>query len=102
MRSGTCPKCGSGKIAGPHGTLTGEGRLKLDLPGVYTTTLVALTCINCGYTEFYADEKGLQNLRRDGRMYSTDTRGTPDMCARCGTRLSPGSDICSECGNVID
>ncbi|MBD3405668.1 MAG: hypothetical protein GF411_06000 [Candidatus Lokiarchaeota archaeon] len=101
MRSGQCPKCGSGEIAGPHGTLTGEGRLRIDLPGIRTATVLSLTCENCGYTEFYADRGGLENLRRDGRQFQSQTQRSHERCPRCGTRVTPMSSLCSECGHVF-
>lgn len=48
--SGTCPKCGSKQIAGPH-RIMGQHHVRVDLPGLLTATLESLTCGICGYTE---------------------------------------------------
>lgn len=101
IRTNQCPKCGNTRIAGPHNVFGGEGHVKIDLPGLYTATLVAFTCVDCGYTEFYSDRYGLENLRRDGRFRVSQEEVRPTHCSRCGARLSPADSICYECGAQI-
>ena len=99
--SGMCPKCGAISIAGPH-RVFGDRHIAIDLPGIATATLEALTCIECGYTELYSDALGLQNIRRDGRIFkSKDERGTSKRCGYCGAVLLSSETICSKCGNLI-
>ena len=102
INSGECPKCGSNKIAGPH-RIFGDGHIAIDLPGILTATLEALTCADCGYTELYADQLGLQNIRMDGRFLhrtSADVQSSePRICAFCGTRARHDATVCPECGN---
>ena len=116
--SGMCPKCGGTKIAGPHRIV---GDVKIDLPGIFTATLMAITCANCGYTELYCDRMGLDNLRLEGRFLHpqrtetiarTDSafqdelhrssRRKVDRCTYCGTKAQPGNDCCPECGRPLE
>ena len=98
-----CPKCGDNRIAGPHHIHGGEHHIKIDLPGWSTATLVALTCANCGYTEFYSDKIGLDNIRKSGRfIFHTQARPTrPTKCSVCGAPTSRESVYCEECGSLI-
>jgi predicted nucleic-acid-binding Zn-ribbon protein len=102
IRSKKCPKCEDSRIAGPHNVWGGDAHIKIDLPGLYTATLVAFTCTNCGYTELYSDSAGLTNLRRDGRFLAYQQQSTQIHCARCGARLRPGEGICYECGAQVE
>ncbi|MHA1781337.1 MAG: zinc ribbon domain-containing protein [Candidatus Thorarchaeota archaeon] len=97
MRSGICPKCGSTRIAGPHNLHSSDDHLKIDLPGIRTATLLALTCMECGYTELYSDKYGLENIRSVGRVYRSSN---PPMakCPHCGAPIHPGETMCKECG----
>ena len=54
IKSRQCPKCGGRRIAGPH-RIFGQHHVRIDLPGMSTATLEAITCADCGYTELYAD-----------------------------------------------
>ncbi|MHA1449420.1 MAG: hypothetical protein ACTSP4_08375, partial [Candidatus Hodarchaeales archaeon] len=66
---GKCPKCGCGTIGGPFRIHGGDSsHVKIDLPGFSTATLDAFTCCDCGFTEFYADQGGIDNVRRSGRF----------------------------------
>ncbi|MFW9920375.1 MAG: zinc ribbon domain-containing protein [Candidatus Thorarchaeota archaeon] len=98
--SGSCPKCGDTRIAGPHRVHGGEGWAKIDLPGLSTATLDAYTCGNCGYTEMYADQMGLNNIRSSGRFLQTrnQTQQSRASCPLCGTPVRPGMIKCTECG----
>lgn len=102
LNSKQCPKCGSSSLAGPHRIL-GDGYVRIDLPGLSTATLEAITCTNCGYTELYSDRIGLQNIRRDGRILQGPSRsiprGNPRICRFCGTKANPDAIYCPECGN---
>jgi predicted nucleic-acid-binding Zn-ribbon protein len=103
-QSKQCPKCGSGDIAGPHKIHGGEGRIKIDLPGLSTATLVALTCARCGYSEFYSDRGGLANIRRSGRFLSRTHRmhvETTRICQVCKTQVDSESQYCPECGSMV-
>lgn len=103
INSGECPKCGCGKIAGPHRVHSRDGHISIDLPGFSTATLESLTCTDCGYTEMYADRIGLQNIRRDGRFLprfqKNDSPVDSRVCAFCGTITSQDATVCPECGN---
>ena len=103
INTGECPKCGCERIAGPHRVHGGEGHVRIDLPGISTATLEALTCPECGYTELYADNIGLQNIRTSGRFLTrTRThpqRSEPRICAFCGTVALGDARVCPECGN---
>ncbi|MFX0108483.1 MAG: hypothetical protein ACFE7R_09385 [Candidatus Hodarchaeota archaeon] len=101
IRSKQCPKCGDSRIAGPHNLWGGEGHIKIDLPGVYTATLVAYTCAICGYTEIYSDEGGLRNIRRDGRFIVSPSAPREAHCRRCGAPIRPGESMCYECGTPL-
>jgi hypothetical protein len=39
-------------------------RVHLPAGNLRTSAFVAFACLECGYTEFYADEKGLKNLNK--------------------------------------
>ena len=98
--SGRCPKCGDTRIAGPHRVHGGEGWVKIDLPGFSTATLDSYTCGNCGYSEFYADQMGLNNIRSSGRfLQRTERQSQPTRCPSCLTPLNPGALYCPECGH---
>ncbi|MGY5880821.1 MAG: hypothetical protein RTV31_11255 [Candidatus Thorarchaeota archaeon] len=100
IKSRQCPKCGCERIAGPH-RIFGQHHVKIDLPGVSTATLEALTCSDCGYTELYSDRLGLANIKKAGRFLDRSEQGSARTCAFCGTRVSPDTSYCSECGNNI-
>ncbi|MBN2230222.1 MAG: zinc-ribbon domain-containing protein [Candidatus Thorarchaeota archaeon] len=100
IKTGTCPKCGSTRIAGPH-RIQGQGYVRVDLPGMLTATLEAVTCADCGYTELYSDRIGLENIRKSGRFLSTPVMSTQSQCPYCGTKVRPGAVFCPECGNTV-
>jgi predicted nucleic-acid-binding Zn-ribbon protein len=105
IRTKSCPKCGSGRIAGPH-RIYGQAHVRIDLPGMSTATLESFTCADCGYTEFYADQMGLRNINTSGRFvlgsYQTPQR-QPEIrsCPYCGSQLRQGSLTCHECGQIM-
>ncbi|MFX1481740.1 MAG: zinc-ribbon domain-containing protein [Promethearchaeota archaeon] len=105
IHTGTCPKCGSTRIAGPH-KIAGEHHVRIDLPGFSTATLESFTCAECGYTEFYVDRIGLQNINNSGRFvlhtyHTPQVRSEKRVCPYCGTELRPGSLTCHECGQIL-
>ncbi len=65
-KTGTCPKCGSIKMAGLLNNKVGTnyGNLYFLVSDWRTATYEAYTCMDCGYSEFYPDEKGLENIRK--------------------------------------
>lgn len=108
MINGSCPKCQSTNIAGPHKVHDhGQGgyHVKIDLPGSYTATLETFTCLVCGFTEFYADNIGLNNIKRDGRILSQNpfanrVKNIPDSieyCFACGKPVKRTDNICPSC-----
>ncbi|MGY5875728.1 MAG: zinc ribbon domain-containing protein [Candidatus Thorarchaeota archaeon] len=106
-QSKQCPKCGGGDIAGPHNVHGGDRHIKIDLPGISTATLLAVTCVRCGYTELYSDGGGLKNIRSSGRFLSRErhhqpaqVRG-PRKCPVCGTKIKQETQYCSECGSMV-
>jgi predicted nucleic-acid-binding Zn-ribbon protein len=101
-RTGICPKCGDDRIAGPHRVHAGDYHLKIDLPGFPTATLESFTCANCGYTEFYSDRIGLDNIRSSGRFRVSPQRRAPKTCPVCSTEVRPGTTRCSECGYQLN
>ncbi|MFX0114144.1 MAG: zinc ribbon domain-containing protein [Candidatus Hodarchaeota archaeon] len=63
--TGKCSKCQSRAIAANkvRSRLFGLGaRVHIPTGNLRTSAFMALICLECGYTEFYADEKGLRNL----------------------------------------
>jgi predicted nucleic-acid-binding Zn-ribbon protein len=105
IRSGQCPKCGSSRVAGPHRIHGGDRHICIDLPGFTTATLEAFTCADCGYSEFYADKIGLDNIRANGRFVFSQPRTyhTPEArrCSHCGAEIPEGSTFCKECGYAV-
>ncbi|MFW9799158.1 MAG: zinc-ribbon domain-containing protein [Candidatus Thorarchaeota archaeon] len=101
LDSRQCPKCGDTRIAGPHRVM-GQHHVRVDLPGFLTATLEAYTCAMCGYTEFYADRLGLENIRKDGRFAVSQREPRFAYCTRCGAKIRPGDSICYECGSSLD
>jgi predicted RNA-binding Zn-ribbon protein involved in translation (DUF1610 family) len=95
-----CPKCGSRKIAGPH-KVSGDQYIRIDLPGILTATLESFTCADCGYTELYADDVGLDNIRKNGRFLRNSSIEETKSCPYCGTELRRGVHFCPECGNTV-
>lgn len=79
----------------------GQHHVRIDLPGVLSATLEAVTCVDCGYTELYSDSIGLENIRKSGRFISTTQESTRTHCPYCGTQVRPGATLCPECGNTI-
>ncbi len=104
IRTKTCPKCGGGRIAGPH-RIYGQHHVRIDLPGMSTATLESFTCADCGFTEFYADRIGLQNINTSGRFVldsaQQEQRVTERQCPYCGSDLRPDAISCHECGQYI-
>ncbi|MHA1950084.1 MAG: hypothetical protein ACW987_09440 [Candidatus Thorarchaeota archaeon] len=105
FRTNTCPKCGRNRIAGPH-KIAGQHHVRIDLPGVSTATLESFTCADCGYTEFYVDRIGLQNINTAGRFVQDTQRGYQPQknrreCPYCGSQLRAGSMTCHECGQIM-
>ncbi|MFX1578833.1 MAG: zinc ribbon domain-containing protein [Promethearchaeota archaeon] len=104
IHSQTCPKCGSSRIAGPH-KVAGQHHVRVDLPGFSTATLESFTCADCGYTEFYVDQIGLQNINSNGRFLLGTTPQEPEItrrtCPYCGSKLRPGAISCHECGQYL-
>ncbi|TFG34087.1 zinc-ribbon domain-containing protein [Candidatus Thorarchaeota archaeon] len=100
IKTGRCPKCGGTNIAGPH-RIFGEQHVRVDLPGILTATLEAVTCANCGYTELYSDSLGLENIRKAGRFLSTSQSASRTRCPYCETELRSGASFCPECGNTV-
>jgi len=81
---------------------SGDGyHLAIDLPGLPTAIIEAFTCVDCGYTEMYADEGGLYNIRKVGRFVLNAPIDETKSCPYCGTSLLPGAHSCPECGNSI-
>ncbi|MFW9794624.1 MAG: hypothetical protein ACFFEE_10000 [Candidatus Thorarchaeota archaeon] len=104
IRTKTCPKCGNNRIAGPH-KIYGQHHVRIDLPGFATATLESFTCTDCGYTEFYADSIGVDNIRRVGRFALEEQHMQPmqtsKFCPYCGTEVRVGSLSCKECGQFL-
>ena len=104
IHSNTCPKCGSNRIAGPH-RVAGQHHVRIDLPGMLTATLESFTCADCGYTEFYADRIGLDNINKSGRFVLGPVDQQPQVsrreCPYCGTKLKAGTISCPECGQYL-
>ncbi|TFG33129.1 zinc-ribbon domain-containing protein [Candidatus Thorarchaeota archaeon] len=100
LNSGECPKCGCKSIAGPH-RIFGQHHVRIDLPGVSTATLEALTCAECGYTELYSDRLGLENIKKYGRFLNKSEGESGRICPYCGTTVRPEATYCQECGNTI-
>lgn len=61
-KTSTCPKCDSREIAGPLENKSSAGIIML-LTAFVTATYEAYTCMDCGYSEFYPDKKGMENIR---------------------------------------
>jgi len=101
IKSRTCPKCGGTEIAGPHKVHGANQHSTIDLPGLSTATLETFTCSECGYTEFYADKIGLQNIRSKGRFVLNPRRGAsrvPRRCPNCRAETRLALSYCQECG----
>ena len=71
-KTGICPRCEFNVINGPYRTGTKGSKMPfiLNLSFLHSAKLETYTCANCGYTEYYADEKGIKNLRLKGKPYS--------------------------------
>ncbi len=104
IKSKTCPKCGGTEIAGPHNVHGANQHLAIDLPGLSTATFDTFTCSECGYTEFYVDKIGRQNIRSKGRFILNPQSGAPRVpkrCPSCGAKTRPGSSYCHECATAF-
>ena len=104
--SNKCPKCGNTSIAGPHRVHGGDRHIKIDLPGIPTATLESYTCVGCGYTEFYADRRGIENIKSSGRFLSDASQSLLNTsynmkCRTCGSSLSSETTFCPQCGSEI-
>lgn len=75
-KSGICPICGSSEIKGPYrvGNHTEPANLimavKIKINFMYSAMLETFTCAQCGYSEYYVDNKGLENIRIHGKPYT--------------------------------
>lgn len=67
-KTGTCPKCGSMEIKGFYTAAT-ETSVGVILSRWHSVTLETLTCADCGYTEFYANDNDLERFRSEGKQY---------------------------------
>ena len=65
-----CPSCKNSRIAGPHQVWGGNRRTKVMLTKK-TASLISFSCADCGFTELYADPKGLENINEFGLFDST-------------------------------
>lgn len=104
----TCPKCNSSTIAGPHRVHADRSHSKVDLPGLSTATLESYSCVDCGYTEFYVDQMGRQNMINSGRFLS-HRRVEPevkviqeDYCSTCGALVTGNTLFCDNCGSKLE
>lgn len=68
-KTGKCPKCGSNEIKGYYKAMA-QMPVAILVTKRHTASLETLVCADCGYIEFYSDEKGLENIRREGEPYS--------------------------------
>ncbi|MFX0172916.1 MAG: hypothetical protein ACFE9L_13455 [Candidatus Hodarchaeota archaeon] len=96
-----CLHCGNSNIAGPH-RLQGSSIL---LSRMRTATLNAHTCDNCGYTELFADQRGLNNIRKFGTYVDaniTNKKTYGKYCSICGSSIVNAARFCTECGTSID
>ena len=100
MQERKCPKCGQSNIAGPH-RIAGKYSVHVQLSAFHTATLHSFTCVNCGYTELYVDQKGLENIRNKGHLASTPQEGETAHCPVCGAEIVSGTTVCPECGNTM-
>ena len=102
INSSKCPKCENNRIAGPHRIHADRSHSKIDLPGFSTATLQAYTCIKCGYTEFYVDALGRNNMKQSGRFlsdsYSSESYPTIRYCLFCSSKITEKTDYCNTCG----
>jgi len=65
-----CPGCKSSRIAGPHKVATGNSQTRVWLSS-RSASLLSFSCADCGFTELYADPKGLENINKYGLFDST-------------------------------
>ena len=68
-KTGICPKCGSNEVKGFYKPMS-QMHVAVLISKWHSATLETLSCANCGYTEFYSDEKGIENLRSEGKTYT--------------------------------
>lgn len=96
-----CPICGSTEISGPHylSGRFGPSIPLIALPNGRTSMLKSLTCSKCGYSQLYADEKGLKNIKNAGRTYEMPDMGN-EYCPNCGASFEHGLRRCSKCGLI--
>ncbi|MHA1979090.1 MAG: hypothetical protein ACW98I_19455 [Candidatus Hodarchaeales archaeon] len=105
INSFQCPKCNNNKIAGPHRIHADRRHSKIDLPGLSTATLEAYTCVGCGFTEFYVDDLGRENMIKSGRFlsskYERDSFSTKQYCSVCNSEIHKNNEYCDSCGTQI-
>lgn len=66
-----CPGCKSSRIAGPHKVAGGDYRTIRVWLTKRSASLLSFSCADCGFTELYADPKGLENINEYGLFDST-------------------------------
>ncbi|NHJ01446.1 MAG: zinc-ribbon domain-containing protein [Candidatus Heimdallarchaeota archaeon] len=77
----------------------------IDLPGLKTATLDTYTCTIYGYTEFYADQLGLENIKSSGRFLSKISDRvdySTRWCSDCGSSIPPEEKFCPKCGKQLN
>ncbi|MHA1976774.1 MAG: hypothetical protein ACW98I_07755 [Candidatus Hodarchaeales archaeon] len=101
--SQTCQKCNGSRIAGPHRVHADRSHSKIDLPGLSTATFEAYTCVDCGYTEFYVDQMGRENIKNSGRFLSRHQTSPEEQAINYGrsSQMIKRDDMCSTCGALI-
>lgn len=70
-----------------------------------TATLKAFTCMICGYTELYADDKGLENIKNGCSAISSNPYQQRILegkkiiyCHNCGKKIFKTDHLCPDCG----
>ncbi len=68
-----------------------------------TATLESYTCITCGYTEFYADRRCIENIKRNGRFPSESPQSSHSdsyrqKCYIYGSNIPYETKFCPQCG----
>ncbi|WP_455140067.1 hypothetical protein [Candidatus Hodarchaeum mangrovi] len=98
-----CPNCGASDIRGAFKFSPGMYTFSVPIAFPKTATLEIYICAECGYTQFFTDEKGLMNVREYSSSPHEKEKPPPSRwvsCGICGANFK--GNFCPKCGEPFD
>lgn len=100
--SGICPKCGSKHIWNPEnqkGFGIGRG-IWFKVTTWQSARMIPYICLDCNYSELYCADDGIETIKKQisKQAKPPETKN----CPICGFENPSTSEICNECGSVLE